>query len=710
MRSFRCLLLLAFWSALATAQPTVPWHLAGWQARAVVEITQPTAGADTAAVKVLCQGTAKADGSDLRVLDAAGKPVPFQTTFHAADRYSLISFRADGVKPGDRFFVYFGNPGAARAAEQIVVDPAPGAGPPKAAWVPQQGLVLQTWQRPKGENPKTVEELKTLLAGSTVQYGARYQRAVADGYNPFGPSDHYLSIYRGWMLIPTAGKYSFCTASNEASFSFLDGKELVHWPGRHTAERGIRGEVHVEVELTAGPHYLEYYHEEVELEQMAFLGWKPPGAAAFQATPASLFPEPHATVVTRYESPGGPLPRFEPTVVGSIWPADRSTGQYTLCRFTAAKSGLPDGTKFAWDFGDGITAVGPEVEHVYLRLGNFSVTLTAETPGGTRTAKWPLEIFEIENVTAQFREGRPKDYAQIAGGYDRTTLDADSLRELAFLLAESEAPADALQAGTTFVQRFGTTAPPAVLAQVRRLMADCALRQGKSSVDEAIKNYQASLAGDLPPAERIDVLTRLIRLLGQERNEAERAEAILKQAEQTRKNSRPTEAVEKAFRRALIAAGDVRLWSGKRDEARELYARAERPPLGRFIPSQVRAAQIGAFPNAIREYIGSGSYGAALDLVDRWDDTFPTDKPNGHTFFWRGKLLLLRGQTQDAERFLARAVRHTVGASFETEARWLLAQALEQLGKPEDARRELQRLIATGIDDDYSKRAREKLK
>ena len=53
--------------AVATipARSADPWHLAGWQARAVVEIPTPSTepGVDTAGVKVLCQGRAKPDGS-----------------------------------------------------------------------------------------------------------------------------------------------------------------------------------------------------------------------------------------------------------------------------------------------------------------------------------------------------------------------------------------------------------------------------------------------------------------------------------------------------------------------------------------------------------------------------------------------------------------------------------------------------------------------
>ncbi len=429
-----------------------PWHLPNWPARAIVEIPKPLSdpAVDTAAVRVLCQGLAKPDGSDYRVLDAGGKPVPFQLMFHDAARYSLLSFRAPEGK--GRYFVYFGNPKAERAKEQVVVDPKPGAGPPKGEWVPHYGLVLETIERPEGKNPETVEDMAKLLAGSKAKHGARYQRRISDGYNPFGSSDYYMSIYRGWLDIPRAGKYEFCTASNEASFSFLDGKELVHWPGRHTAERGLHGEKNAAVELTAGLHYVEYYHEEVVLDQMAFLGWRPPRANFFGGIPESIYTAPHQAVVTAYETPKGPLLRFEPVISDSAWPTERHEGQYTRCRFAAGKSPpRPDGTTYRWDFGDGQTAAGAEVEHVYLALGHYAVSLTAQGPQGKAAAKWPLTIFDIEHVTDEYREGRPKDYAKIAGTYDRSKLDADSLKELAYLFAESEEPAKALGIGKEFL-------------------------------------------------------------------------------------------------------------------------------------------------------------------------------------------------------------------------------------------------------------------
>ena len=377
-------------------------------------------------------------------------------------------------------------------------------------------------------------------------------------------------------------------------------------------------------------------------------------------------------------------------------------------RFTAGKTPpLPAGTKYQWDFGDGQTATGPEVEHVYLTLGLRTVTLTAHGPAGMQTARWPLSIFEIEHVVDQFKEGRPRDYAKVVKSYDRSKLSADALQELQQLLAEVEEPAASVEVGKTFLKRF-PNAEPLTQARVRRLMADCTVRMGQGNLDEAVANYEAALIKETPAAEKLDVLAHLIRLVGVQREQPAKAASIFVKAEETAKSAQADDEVQAAYRRTVIAMGDVPLWQGKLDDARQLYARAEK--LGAYIPSQVRAARLGAYPDSLQEYLDAGNTGAALDLVNKWDEKFPTDKPNGHSFFWRGKVLLRRGQPADAVRYLDRAIRLTPGAPFETEARWLLAEALDQAGRKDEAKRELAKLVAVGVNDAFTKKAIEKLK
>jgi hypothetical protein len=69
----------------------------------------------------------------------------------------------------------------------------------------------------------------------------------------------------------------------------------------------------------------------------------------------------------------------------------------------------------------------------------------------------------------------------------------------------------------------------------------------------------------------------------------------------------------------------------------------------------------------------------------------------------------LRGQPYVAARYLARTIGLAPGAPFESEARWLLAQALEQLNKPEESKRELAKLVASGLNDEFTRKARAKL-
>jgi len=689
------------------------WPLPEWGFRAVVEVPAPTDGGDaeTAVARVLCQGRAQPDGDDYRVLDSSGAAVPFEVLFHDAARYGLIAFRA--APSAGTYYVYFGNPAAERAVEQVAAPSAPGSGPPavdasrEETWSPRIGMTYTTRARPEGDNPLTIEEFAALLAASPAAYGARVQPRVADGHNPFGPSDNYLSVYRGWIDIPADGEYRFCTASNEASFSLLDGKELIHWPGRHTAERGERGEKNATVALTAGLHYLEYYHEEVVLQQMAFLGWSPPGASMglFAALPEELFPAPRAGQVARYEARDAAPPplAFEPTIVDSLWPAARHTGQWTRVTCRLAHAGqFPNAEETRWDFGDGQSAVGAEVEHVYLTLGQFAVT--AALAG--ESAAWPLEIYEVQHVTAEIGGGNAADYAAHAKGYDPETLDAAALAELAHLLAEGGDDVAAAAAGRRFLERF-PDAEPKQTALLRRLLAECALRRGDEGLDEAIANYRQSIAADTPATEKLDVLGRLIHLLGVNRGDVERAAEVFGEVETIAANQRLDEEGQAAFRRATIAAGDAHLWSGDADSAADLYRRAE--ALGPKTPSQVRAARIGAYPNAIRELLAAGDAGAALDLVREWEESFPGEKLRGQTFFWRGKLSLIGGRGDEAAGQLARAVERGQGAAFESEARWLLAQALRAQGREEESREELSKLIASGLNDEFVVRAKKLL-
>ena len=69
----------------------------------------------------------------------------------------------------------------------------------------------------------------------------------------------------------------------------------------------------------------------------------------------------------------------------SLWPVERHEGQYTRCRFQVGDaSKLAAGTVYTWNFGDGQSATGADVDHVYLAMGKYTVALTAQVPQGAQ--------------------------------------------------------------------------------------------------------------------------------------------------------------------------------------------------------------------------------------------------------------------------------------------------------------------------------------
>ena len=67
--------------------------------------------------------------------------------------------------------------------------------------------------------------------------------------------------------------------------------------------------------------------------------------------------------------------------------------------FNATDSSDPDGeiVEFLWDFGDGNTAKGVVVVHVYTELGEYTVTLTVrDDQGATATAQKKITVVEGE--------------------------------------------------------------------------------------------------------------------------------------------------------------------------------------------------------------------------------------------------------------------------------------------------------------------------
>lgn len=712
----------AFWFAafFAPAAPAIPWHVEGRPRRAVARVEQRgDDGVDVAVLRLSHGGLVDARADNVRIFTANGQPVPYEVTYHDPRRETLLSFRC--TDPDATFLVYYGGthtvPDPLRATPSPPGEGPPTPGPAAAGWIPRAGLVLTTLRRPKDSpNPTNWKEMRALLSASPGPDGAGYRGNISDGMNPFGDSDFYLSVYRGWLRLPSSGRYAFCTASNEGSFSFLDGNELVHWPGRHTQDRGKHGEKNREHRLDAGLRYVEYFHEEVLLYQVAFLGCSPPNARRvkgnrpFSKIPDAWFPQPHRAAVARYETPGGRALALKVTLVDNAWPDSRETGQYTRYAFAADTGSEPmdlTGWELAWDFGDGLGASSPQAEHVYLKTGTYNVILRAARPKApVTTMTMPLTVFPIEHLAGPFKQAGLTDYTEFLSSYDPAPLDTPSLAEymralddlgntnarpVSLLLLE-RADADPAMRGEAHVAAAGDTGKE-----------NCLWLRENADPEGGRHLRRAFLVS--PRAEdKLRVASRLARYEGIREFDVVGAEALFAEAKEIARRAGLRGEVKAALRGVAVALGDVYVAAVKEDEAAEMYRLAE--ALGAVVmPPQVRMSKSGAYPERVRQHIDTRRLGDALAELDRWREELPSDLLQGTWLFLRGKTESLEGRHREAAGLLALGIRLSQGSEFEAEALWLLAQARKAHGDQEGYRAALKTLVDSHMAGPWRDRA-----
>ena len=119
--------------------------------------------------------------------------------------------------------------------------------------------VLRRVRKFNGKNVRNLQMFKDLWEQGDIE-GARFEKKIYSGWNPFGPKKNSLHWYSAFINIPNAGKWTFFSASTDASFILIDGKLVVNSPYRKWVRNGQEGKIRGSVELTKGVHRLDYLH------------------------------------------------------------------------------------------------------------------------------------------------------------------------------------------------------------------------------------------------------------------------------------------------------------------------------------------------------------------------------------------------------------------------------------------------------------------
>ncbi|MBM4044682.1 MAG: PKD domain-containing protein, partial [Planctomycetes bacterium] len=354
------ILVLAAWAEAQTPAPTAWWNT-DWKCRRRVTVLgrTETTSDDVCFVEFPTAGMTKPGGEDVRVLEGAS-PVHSKVLFMGPGDLCKLAIKMSSAKGPSTFYIYYGNP---KASAQ------------PAVWEPKRGCLLET-RRYVGGGCGTWEQMQDTIRKSKGQtYGVGYVKNIFMGYNPFGPSENYISLFTGYFDCKQPGTYSFCTTSDEASFMFLDGKLLVEWPGHHGAPPLALPQFTKKIQLTKGVHKIEYYHLQTTDRAVAVAAWQPPGHPKILPIPEDAFTPVSRGTVTGYEIQGVPIAAdFSWDNRGEAIMGERLFYRVGFTDKTTGQSGTRATPR--WNFGDGLEGEGKVIEHIYFQPGMYTVTLS----------------------------------------------------------------------------------------------------------------------------------------------------------------------------------------------------------------------------------------------------------------------------------------------------------------------------------------------
>ncbi|MHC4701926.1 MAG: NPCBM/NEW2 domain-containing protein, partial [Planctomycetota bacterium] len=249
---------------------------------------------------------------------------------------------------------------------------------PAASWQPKAGLVLETkWRKNRfGSSDKLpqfrkafesiVEPVGRSLVDDIQHTFPIHRMPKHDQASPANQGGHGLYHYKGFFRVDKGGKYSFATVSNWDSYLTIDDKPVVAWPGRHGTGGGTRGQKQGTVSLKPGIHKLEYFNYSPWGRMYCLAAWKKPGGKLRPMTRTDFVP------FGRYRISSADSRESSKAYVPFEWAAvdefrvEQAGRSFVAMRFKAV---VPPGSKYSyrWTFGDGTSAAGDTVDHVFLR-------------------------------------------------------------------------------------------------------------------------------------------------------------------------------------------------------------------------------------------------------------------------------------------------------------------------------------------------------
>jgi len=593
------------------------------------------------------------DAGDLRV-EIGGKPAPFKVVDVGFG--GVVGLVAGIATPSDTMYIYYGNP----AAKPLPSD-----------WEPKRGLWLETRQL-KGAEPKTLDAARKAWAASGPRFGAAPVAQIFHGFNLFGPSDNYMSLYKGWLALDKDTPITFAITADDLGFLLVGGNLVASktHPGPMPGDRHIASEP---VELMKGLHALTFIHVEGTGPQAAGVAWWLPGMPRGQKFLHFQIIPPQAFAPLRY----GKLAYYE--VRGQTVGADFSyvndgdvllEDGRMLVRFVFKDQSCP--SKLAllcqpqWDFGDGTASAARDPTHIYLRPGDYPVTLTLKSPNATYQVRQRIRVGPGYTRAAAAQWDTLAAYLPILQEYQFEKMATPDLLVAAQAGAELEDAALIVAVCRPLFKRdkeLDDEAFVRVAISLGRHLRDLKPKEEEKAdpkvVEEKARERAMVALAVFSAAElRTTDLKAKARLANEKGdvyyyylNDLEKAEA-----EYTKTLTKYAKAGDAQVRVAQIRIGDVYRTKGDPPAALSAYKRAAEMPIHNRTEG-VEAARRGSFTRTAEDYIARKLYKEAHEALDEWDWEFPTDKLVGYSSLLRARLALAEGNKKEAVKQAEELVR-----------------------------------------------------
>ncbi|MFW6163391.1 MAG: tetratricopeptide repeat protein [Planctomycetota bacterium] len=653
-------------------------HGAGWHCDREYR-RKVTGGGDADTVCFLFGGGGHLSpgGRDVLVVDGGGTPIPMAVLFSRRGHQAVVAYQGRRAR-GDVWVYYGGGKTGGR--------------PSTGGWTPKPSLLLITMPTPSGAFRRWRPIASA--ARSDRIFGMGFVDQVWSGVNPWGPDDHFASAFIGYLRIKRPGRYRIFTASDEASFVLLNGKELVSWPGKHTVDKGRRAQFGKEITLPKGVHKIEYYHAEEEGMQFMALGWTRPGASKkekYEPIPKEAF------VHTPIAKAGPPQRRADRPLAACDWSQDdqllHGDYQFTRVSFASQCRHVPQDGKVHWDYGDGITHTGNADQHIYVGAGPFPVTVTVTDKDGKPLDRYQvlLRIDEmLKNYTILDRR-IVRQYVNAIVRKDCSEVSREAMDGYWQLVETAEDVTRVRDFLSTYVRRFGID--ESMWEAADRLALYYSIKEPQRAA-----SLYARLAGDAPtPLDAARARMEQIELILHKLNDPERA---LRVAQSVRAGGSGMER-----RIAAIKIGDVYRAQGEFEKAEAQYRKAQAVAYSR-LDRRVVAVRQGGFLETAHAHIQHGHLRAAREALCLWEMEYPIGKLSGDLILMTARYFDRIGEAERALAELKTLTEINPLSPYLPEIEYYMARAYHKLGQVAKARQLLEKVMTEYPKSRAAKKAR----